>query len=82
MKTLVNSIEELEQLSEKELLTEIKYLRATIYPNICKMRRITVDWKYKMEKFPVQELRQFIKNVVKPESDVTLDVERILKEVL
>ena len=78
----VNSIEEVEQLSEKELLTEIKYLRSTIAPNIRQMRRITVDGKYKMEKFPVQELRQSIKNVVKPESDVTLAVERISKEVL
>ena len=78
----VNSIEEVEQLSEKELLTEIKYLRATIAPDIHQMRRITVDGKYKMEKFTVQELRQSIKNVVKPESDVTLDVEKILKEVL
>ena len=78
----VNSIEEVEKLNEKELLTEIKYLRATIAPNIRQKRRITVDGKYKMEKFPVQELRQSIKNVVKPESDVTLDVEKILKEVL
>ena len=78
----VNSIEEVEQLSEKELLTEIKYLRATIAPDIHQMRRIKVDGKYKMEKFTVQELRQSIKNVVKPESDVILDMESILKEVL
>ena len=78
----VNSIEEVEQLSEKELLTEIKYLRATIAPDIHQMRRITGDGKYNIEKSTVQELRQSIKNVVKPESDVILDVERILKEVL
>ena len=38
-------------LIEKELISEIGYLRATAAPDIRQMRRVKVDGKFKMMKF-------------------------------
>ena len=57
-------------LKEKELISEIGYLRATVAPDIRQMRRVKVDRKFKMMKFLCDELRQLIKNAIKPESNL------------
>ena len=59
-------------LKEKELISEIGYLRATVAPDIRQMRRVKVDRKFKMMKFSCDELRQSIKNGIKPESNLGL----------
>jgi len=43
--------------------------------------REKVDSKFKMIKFTSNELKQSIPNAVKPESDVTNDVDSLLKAV-
>jgi len=66
-------------MNEKQLLSEIAYLRATIAPNIRQQRRIKVNGKFKMEKFTLSELRIAIKNAVKPEMELHSDVDDLLK---
>ena len=78
----IGNIEYIAQLSEKDLLAEIEYLRATIAASIRQMRRINVDGKYRMEKFSADELGQAIKNIIKPESDVYFDLESMIKGVI
>ena len=51
-------------LIEKELISEIGYLRATVAPDIRQMRRVKIDGKFKMMKFSCDELRQSIKNAI------------------
>ena len=60
------TIDDVDNLSEKELLVEIKYLRATIAPNIRQKRRIKVGDRFEMEKFTEEELIQSIRNAIKP----------------
>ena len=78
----VGTIEYIEQLSEKNLLAEVGYLRASIAASIGQMRRINVDGKYRMEQFSADELGQAIKNIIEPESDVCFDLESMIKGVI
>ena len=78
-----SSINILDDLEEHQLLAEVGYLRVTIAPDIRQMRRVkSAEGRFKMEKFSVDELRQSIKNAVKPEENVTSDVDSLLKKVL
>ena len=72
----------IEQLSEKELLAEVKYLRATIAPSIRQMRRRNVDGEQQMEKFSEDDLGQASKNIIKPESDVGFDLKSTVEGVI
>jgi hypothetical protein len=63
-------------------ITEIGYLKVTTAPNIRQMCRIKVDGKYKNVTFSLQELRQSIKNAVQPESDISYDIDTLLKKYL
>ncbi|QQP51548.1 Hypothetical protein FKW44_012955, partial [Caligus rogercresseyi] len=72
----------IERLTEKQLLSEIGYLRATLAPDIRQMRRIKVDGRFNMEKFSCAELKQSIKNYIKAESDLIIDVNALLKQCL
>ena len=71
-----------DSLNEKQLIAEIGYLRVTIAPNIRQMRRIKVDGKLKNVNLSLQELRQSIKNAVQPESDISNDIDTLLKKYL
>jgi hypothetical protein len=71
-----------DSLNEKQLIAEIGYLRVTIAPNIRQMRRIKVDGKLKNVTLPLQELRQSIKNAVQPESEISNDIDTLLKKYL
>ena len=64
-----------QQLTGKEILSEISYLRVTIAPDIRQMWWVKVDGKFKMVRFSVEELRQSIRNAVKPESDLGADID-------
>ena len=67
-------------LIEKELISEIGYPRATVAPDIRQMRRVKLDGKFKMMKFSRDELRQSIKNANKPESNLSNDIDALLKQ--
>ena len=67
---------------EKELTSEIGYLKATVAPDIRQMRRLKVDGKFKMMKCPCDELRQSIKNAIKPESNLSNDIDALLKQYI
>ena len=73
----------LNNLGEKQLLAEVGYLRATVAPDIRQMRRVkTPEGRFKMEKFSIEELRVSIKNAIKPEENITSDVDSLLKQAL
>ena len=78
-----NSIDILDSLNEKKLLAEVCYLRATVAPDICQMRRVkTNDGRFRMEKFSADEPRTSIRNAVQPEDDVTNDIDSLLMNVI
>jgi len=77
-----NSLYLLDNLSEKQLIAEVVYLRLTIAPNIRQMRRIKVDGKYKMEKFKADELKTSIRNAIQPVDNVERDVDTLLNGAL
>ena len=77
----VSNISLIDILTSDQLVSEICFLRATTCPNIRQQRRITVNGRYKMERFSVPELRAQVKNAIKPESEVDLSVEALLKDV-
>ena len=73
----------LNNLDEKQLLAEVGYLRATVAPDIRQMRRVkTPEGRFKMERFSIEELRVSIKNAIKPEENITSDVDSLLKQAL
>ena len=72
----------LDNLSEKQLLLEISYLRLTVAPNIRQRRRVTLpSGKYTYEKLTIPELKISIQNAVKPENDLRNDINQLLKSV-
>ena len=77
----VNSIGILEKLSEKQLINEISYIRITVAPEIRQKRRIrNEEGKIKYQNFSVKELRESIRNFVKPEGEVTKDIDKLLQD--
>ena len=73
------SLNLLPKLNGKQLLDEISYLRLTVAPDIRQMRRIKDgDGKYKMQKFTITELKTSIKNALKPEGNVSSDIDNLL----
>ena len=79
----ISSLELLESLSDKELLSEIVYLRLTIAPNIRQQRRVkdSTSGKFRVEKFTPEELRTSIRNAIQPEEGADKDVEGLLLKV-
>ena len=63
-------------------IDRLQHLRATIAPDIRQMRRVKVGGKFKMVRFLIEELRQSIRNAVKPESDLGADIDVLLSNVL
>ena len=72
-----SSLELLNSLNEKQLLSEVRYLRATLAPNIREKRK---DGN-KMISFTNEELINQIKNAIKPEAEVGNDVEELLSSI-
>ena len=58
----------LDTLSEEEIHTEVKYLKATVASDLKLKRRVTnsITKKYTYENYPIAQLRLSIRNVVKP----------------
>ena len=74
-----SSLDIVNEMDEKQLLHEISYLRATVAPNIRQQRRIKVDGRFRMEKFSKNELITEIKNAVKPETEMNVSIQELLK---
>ena len=69
-------------LTSDQLISEISFLRVTTSPNIRQQRRIKLEnGRFKMERFSTPELRFQVKNAIKPESEVDLSVDSLLKDV-
>ena len=68
------SIDLLSELSDKDILEEVRFLRMTVAPNIREKRKI--DKKF--VKFSRQELISQIVNVLKPEDDLSKDIDELL----
>ena len=66
-------------MSQKQLLMQIKYLRATVAPNIKQQRK---NKKGKFNLFSIEEMRNEIRSVLKPDDESNVDLEEILmKEI-
>lgn len=72
----------LDTLNEKQLLLEITYLRLTVSPDIRQKRRVLVDGKIRFQTFTKPELVRSIKSVIKPETDMTQDIDSLLRMAL
>jgi len=44
----LDSLDHVNELTEKQLLAEIQFLRCTTAPDIRQIRRVKADWAYKM----------------------------------
>lgn len=76
-----NSIQMMTKLTENQLLSEIAYLRVTIAPDIRQKRRVKNDHgQFTYEKFSIPELQQSIKTVIKPEGNVSKNIDSLLKD--
>ena len=64
----------LESLDDKQILSEVRYLRSTVAPNIREKRKV----EGKFVNYTKLELIAQIKNVLKPENDVESDVDKLL----
>lgn len=77
------SLDLLSKLNGKQLLDEISYLRMTIAPDIRQKRRVKAgEGKFKMEKFTVNELQTSIRNALRPEANVSSDIDTLLCNVM
>ena len=72
-------LDKLDSLTEKQLIAEIGYLRATIAPEIKQKRKLPNG---KFETFPRAELKSQIKNAIKPEKSDAVDVNGLIMEAL
>ena len=72
-------LDSLDSLTVKQLLSEIGYLRATIAPDIKQKRKLSNG---KFETFPTNELKNQIKNAIKPEKSEEIDVNILVKKAL
>ena len=66
-----NNLELVELLSEKQLISEIVFLRLTAAPNIRQQRCVkdSNTGKFRVQKFTAEELRTSIRNAIKPEDE-------------
>ena len=78
-----NNLELFESLSEKQLISEIVFLRFTVAPNIRQQRRVkdSNTGKFRVEKFTAEELHTSIRNAIKPEDEVDKNVDGLLLKI-
>ena len=80
----VDNLSLLDTLTEKEVLEEVKYLKATVAHELKMKKRITnpATGKYKMKQLPLDHLKGCIRNVLKPSNDLPASIESLLINVL
>ena len=66
-------------MNQKQLLEQIKYLRATIAPNI-RQKRKTTEGKFVL--LSIEEMKNEIRTTLKPENDLEDDLETILNPII
>ena len=78
-----NNLDLVQSLSEKQLISEIVFLRLTVVPNIRQQRRVknSNTGKFRVEKFTAEELRTSIRNAIKPEDEVDKNVDGLLLKI-
>ena len=79
----MDNIELLESLGEKQTILETTYLEATVAKEIKLKRRVknlNTD-KFRMVNLPLEQIKQFIHNVIKPENDMSENVESSLAKL-
>ena len=78
-----NNLELVESLSEKQLISEIVFLRLTVAPNIRQQRRVkgSNTGKFCVEKFIAEELLTSIRNAIKREDEVDKNVDGLLLKI-
>ena len=78
-----NNLELVESLSEKQLISEIVFLRLTVAPNVGQQRRVkdSNTGKFRVEKFTAEELRTSFRNTIKPEDEVNKNVDGLLLKI-
>ena len=71
-----NNLDLVESLSEKQLISEIVFLRLTV-------GRVkgSNTGKFRVEKFTAEELRASIRNAIKPEDEVDKNVDGLLLKI-
>ena len=69
-----NDVDKLDNLSEADVLAEVRYLRQTLAPNIREKRKV----ENKFRKFTKMELIQQIRSVLRPENEDFVDVNCLL----
>ena len=76
----LNTINILDNLSEKELLTETRYLRSTVAPHIKERHAIIdKDGKKKMPVLPAKSLKENIKAVINPKNTPVENIEALIE---
>ena len=73
----MKNVSKLDELSEKQLIMEVCYLRSTIAPNIRQKRKENG----KFINFTKNELISQIKNVIHPTNDLSKDVNSLLFDI-
>ena len=77
----LSSIDILDSLTEKELLTETRYLRSTVAPHIKERHAIIdKDGKKKMPILPLKSLKENIKAVINPEASPVDNIETLIEQ--
>ena len=78
-----NNLEFVESLFEKQLISEIVFLRLTVAPNICQQRRVkdSNTGKFRVEKFAADKLLTSIRTSIKPEDKVDKNVDGLLLKI-
>ena len=75
------SIDILDSLTEKQLLTETRYLRSTVAPHIKERHAIIdKDGKRKMPILPLRSLKENIKAVINPEASPVENIEALIEQ--
>ena len=72
-------LDKINLLTDKQLLAEIGYLRVTIAPEIRQKRKLPTG---KFETFKHEELKSQIRNAIKPEKSISVDIDTLITEVL
>ena len=77
-----NNLELVESLSEKQLISEILFLRLTVALNICQQRRVkdSNTGKFRVKRF-TEVLCTSIRNTIKPEHEIDKNVDRLLLKI-
>ena len=78
-----NNLKLVESLSEKQLISEIVFLRLTVAPNIRQQRHVkdSNTGKFRVEKFTAEELCTSIQNPIKPKDEVDKNVDGLLLKI-